>query len=211
MARNALRKERRNTSLKKTVTLNESASEHDTPIKLPSIKLKKELEGGLLQTAPRPPRVKGKQPIVYGGVDVSTSAHSNLEYSDKYSVQAHSVDRRANRQRSLKTLQRTLGDPVELPASLKARANTLERVKFFDLLEQISNGNIDESEMNENYNFVMSISKVLKAMFQKYSVISPAKRGSQLSKVTFEDMKKEHLTMDLAEINAFLNDFKIMQ
>lgn len=64
--------------------------------------------------------------------------------------------------------------------------------------------------MNDNYNFVLSISKVLKAMFQKYSVQSPAKRGSQLSKVTFEDMKKENLTMDLAEINAFMNDFKIL-
>ena len=64
--------------------------------------------------------------------------------------------------------------------------------------------------MTDNFNYVLSISKVTKAMFQKYSVLSPAKRGTQLSKVTFEDLKKENLTMDLAEINAFLSDFKVL-
>ena len=100
VARAAQRKERRNTSLKKTVALTEEASEHDTPIRLPSIKLKKTLEGGLLKTAPRPPRVAAIDRALSGkgkvAVDTSTSAQSLQPYSDKASV-AKSADRRADR------------------------------------------------------------------------------------------------------------------
>lgn len=51
--------------------------------------------------------------------------------------------------------------------------------------------------------------KIIRAMFNKYSAISTNKLATV--NLTFEDLKNQQKRMNLHELYAFLNDFKLQQ
>jgi hypothetical protein len=67
-----------------------------------------------------------------------------------------------------------------------------------------------EKEPSENVLYVGFLEKhfkLYKAMFNKYVALSANK--TSLKKMTFDDMKQKKSKMNLADIYAFMNDFKL--
>lgn len=57
---------------------------------------------------------------------------------------------------------------------------------------------------------IKSCNKIIRAMFNKYSALSNNKMPI-VATLTFEDVKSQLQRMNLYEIYAFLNDFKLIQ
>ena len=64
-----------------------------------------------------------------------------------------------------------------------------------------------ESELEKYVVWLKQYMKLYKAMFHKYATVNSNKQT--IKKLTFDDMKEQKNTMSLAEVFAFLNDFKL--
>ena len=92
----------------------------------------------------------------------------------------------------------------------KTRNDSLERLKTFDLNEKIQNGQCPPEEKKKFELLIKSCNKIIRAMFNKYSALSNNKMPI-VATLTFEDVKSQLQRMNLYEIYAFLNDFKLIQ
>jgi hypothetical protein len=72
---------------------------------------------------------------------------------------------------------------------MKIREDSIEKLKLFDLNERIQSGICPEEEQNKNSMIVQNYSKLIRAMFNKYSAISSNKMATV--NLTFEDLKNQ--------------------
>lgn len=75
-----------------------------------------------------------------------------------------------------------------------------QKIKLFDIM------NCDDVETEKYHIWMRQYMKLYKAIFHKYATVSSNKSKKQL---TFDEMKDQTSTMNIAEVYLFLNDFKI--
>ena len=110
---------------------------------------------------------------------------------------------------AVRSINRKIGDPVELPKVLRARERTQDgRFKLFDIDKEIEEGQLDEEDVNTAWEFLMVNERVIEAIYKRYSQISNSKQKVN----TFEAMEYSTKTavMALSEVFAFLTDFEVI-